>query len=83
MEKGDYGDTRIWIDTDGYSDKQVGVVFHSHWKRNDCQLCTDEERKLLAEGLTYGKNLFKKRLDSYLKRWGTSKIHPWSYWADA
>lgn len=26
---------------------------------------------------------FRKRLDTYLKRYGVSKLHTWSYWADA
>ena len=25
---------------------------------------------------------FGKRIDKYLKRFGTSKLHIWSYWAD-
>ena len=25
---------------------------------------------------------FGKRVDKYLKRFGTSKLHIWSYWAD-
>lgn len=26
---------------------------------------------------------FEKRLNTYLKRYGTSKLHTWSYWVDA
>ena len=75
----------IYIGTEAFKNNTVEICFNSSFytRNNSWLLCTDEERKLLAEGLTYGKNLFKKRLDSYLKRWGTSKIHTWSYWADA
>ena len=29
------------------------------------------------------KEKFKKRLNTYLKKYGTSKLHTWSYWVDA
>ena len=44
---------------------------------------TEEEKKLLMDGINFGLSLFRKRLDSYLKRYGTSKLHTWTYWADA
>lgn len=43
---------------------------------------TDEERKSIIEALEYGLSELRKRLNTYLKRYGTSKIHTWTYWAD-
>ncbi len=43
---------------------------------------TDEERKAIIDGLEYGLSELRKRLNTYLKRYGTSKIHTWTYWAD-
>lgn len=45
--------------------------------------CTDEEKALILEGLKFGRKMFEKRLDTYLKRYGVSKLHTWTYWADA
>ena len=47
------------------------------------RLATDEEKALILEGLRFGLSQFRKRLEAYLKRYGTSKLHTWTYWADA
>ena len=44
--------------------------------------CTDEEKKLILKALKYSRELFKKRLDAYLKKYGVSKLNTWTYWAD-
>jgi len=44
---------------------------------------TPEERQAVAEATRYVRQGFEKRLHAYLKRYGTAKIHTWSYWADA
>jgi len=44
---------------------------------------TADERKAIIKGLRWGRAQFEKRLNTYLKRYGVSKIHTWTYWADA
>lgn len=47
------------------------------------QPITENDRAaLIAAWETVGK-AFRRRLDTYLKRYGLSKIHTWSYWMDA
>ena len=44
---------------------------------------TPEQRAELIKALQWSRGEFEKRLNTYLKRYGTSKIHTWTYWADA
>ena len=44
---------------------------------------TEEDKKNIINGLIYQRDQFKKRLETYLKKYGTSKIRTWTYWADA
>jgi hypothetical protein len=44
---------------------------------------TDDEIKEILEAFEFGKKCFEKRLNIYLKKYGISKLHTWSYWADA
>jgi hypothetical protein len=41
------------------------------------------DRARVIEGYKIVKADFEKRLNAYLKRYGLSKIHTWSYWQDA
>ena len=40
------------------------------------------DRKLLIEAYEFEKERFSKRIETYLKRYGLSKVRSWSYWAD-
>ena len=77
-------DKRVWWNP-SYSGKRIELCFYSSWGSPDgtWKECTDEEKALILKGLKFGRSLFEKRLDAYLKRYGTSKIHTWTYWADA
>ena len=44
---------------------------------------TQEQRDLLIAGLQYARKMFEKRLQTYLKKYGVSKLHTWTYWRDA
>ena len=44
---------------------------------------SEKERLDLHNATRYVRDAFKKRLQTYLKRYGVSKIHTWTYWADA
>ena len=60
-------------------------VEHETWRYEPGtyeKMC-DEDRLAILEGLKREREKFKKRLQAYLKRYGTSKIRTWTYWADA
>lgn len=42
----------------------------------------DEDRLLLIKAYEVEKERFSKRIETYLKRYGLSKVRTWSYWAD-
>ena len=44
---------------------------------------TDKDRSLLVEAYEVELAKFTKRVDAYLKKYGTSKVKSWSYWQDA
>lgn len=53
------------------------------WSGTTKREMTANERAEILAAKTYVLDGFKKRLDTYLKRYGVSKIHTWTYWADA
>ena len=60
-------------------------VEHETWRYEPGtyeKMC-DEDRLAILEGLKREREKFDKRLQAYLKRYGTSKIRTWTYWADA
>jgi hypothetical protein len=59
---------------------------HFSWLEYDTEntrFLTSEETKQIKAALEYALDLHKKRLETYLKKYGTSKIYTWSYWVDA
>lgn len=73
---------RYYSDRDGI----VAVGFYDRFDRNgnriDEELC-EEDRERVLEGYRKVYAAFEKRLHTYLKRYGLSKIHSWTYWRDA
>lgn len=63
----------------------LGVYIGNSWsyRDDDARQATEDEKELIVEGLKFGLAQFRKRLDAYLKRYGISKLHTWTYWADA
>lgn len=53
-----------------------------HRFRTDTRELTKEDIEALIEGFKEARELFKKRLQTYLKRFWLSKVHTWTYWAD-
>lgn len=43
---------------------------------------SEKDRKLIVEAYQKEKELFSKRLETYIKRYGLSKVNSWSYWRD-
>ena len=75
-----------------YGDNRTGreYVHFCRWpedlnlRREDTfRKATDEERRVYLAELGRVRKAFRKRLDTYLKKYGVSKLHTWSYWADA
>ena len=85
ITKGDRynNDKRVWWYASGTEHKVCLQFYSDHWDDDKKILCTDEEKALILKGLKFGREMFEKRLDAYLKRYGTSKLHTWTYWADA
>lgn len=54
------------------------------WYGNDEEKrrLTKAERDEVAGALEYVRANFQKRLETYLKKYGVSKLHTWTYWAD-
>ena len=59
-----------------------------YWNRQrvpenpDGRPLTAEERALIVKGYESAKEKFIKRLNTYLKRYGMSKVNTWTYWLD-
>lgn len=49
----------------------------------DIEPTTESDRQIILAGVRSEREKFEKRLNTYLKRYGTSKLHTWTYWADA
>lgn len=85
IEKGEEwsNDRSVYWSDKCYTNNRLALYFYDGASMNDSTECTEEEKQLILQGLQYGRSLFEKRLDAYLKKYGTSKLHTWTYWADA
>lgn len=87
IEKGDKHtqDKRVWYKI--HDGARLELRFYELGFRDNeaCgwKLCTDEEKSVILKGLKFGRDMLEKRLNTYLKKYGVSKIHTWTYWADA
>lgn len=57
-------------------------VAHAAKYGGDYQRVSDEDREIILNGLKHEREKFFKRLETYLKRYGLTKIRTWTYWAD-
>jgi hypothetical protein len=44
--------------------------------------CGKDEIEIIISGLEEVRKAFTKRIDTYLKKYGTSKVNAWSYICD-
>ncbi len=75
-----------------YGGKELNLYNFSaihHWQEGDCRdmmsratPMSDADRNTIIDGLQHERDKFEKRLHAYLKRYGTSKLHTWTYWRD-
>jgi hypothetical protein len=63
----------------------IRLCLHSHYRHGSFEnkQLSKEDCEIVLRALEYGKGEFEKRLNTYLKKYGTSKLHTWSYWANA
>lgn len=47
------------------------------------RIATKEEKEAVLEAYEEAAKTHEKKVDAYLKRYGTSKVHAWTYWRDA
>ena len=76
----------------GY-DKEAGkdtglntVAFSAHWDRwhnKPTEEVSEEDRERILEGYRKVYAAFEKRINTYLKKYGLSKVRAWTYWRDA
>lgn len=80
IEKG----KRMFLKVNSSNSLNIQTPYYA-WQADDCEgtEITPEERNVLADAVRFGLLQFEKRLNTYLKKYGVSKIHTWSYWADA
>lgn len=57
------------------------IRWYEEKKATDIEL-TEADKETIKEAYKIELEVFKKRLNTYLKRYGTSKIKSWSYWRD-
>ena len=71
----------------GISSGLKGICFMKRWDLDEpynakWRELTAEEIDVVIEAYKKAKELFEKRLNTYLKRYGLSKVETWTYWAD-
>ena len=49
----------------------------------DCHIATSEEVEIILDAYKTAEKAHEKKVDAYLKRYGLSKVHTWTYWRDA
>ena len=68
----------VWADRFGYIDRRTEETV-----TEDMHKLTEDECELLYYTARAEQEKFEKRLNTYLKRYGLSKCHYWTYWLDA
>lgn len=53
------------------------------WRGVPHYILTDADREQLAKAYEKARARHSKRIEAYLKRYGLSKVHAWTYWAEA
>ena len=53
-----------------------------HARKEDCTPLSDVDKEAIKSVYIADKAAMEKRLDTYLKKYGTSKLRSWTYWID-
>ena len=86
---GYHGNEEVWV-SEAYGGRP-GIVSVNvgdtwcYWERKGERVPTvsEEDRERILEGYRKAYAAFEKRINTYLKRYGLSKVHSWTYWLDA
>ena len=68
------GGSVMWDDIPG-----AEITIHGRQVR----VATAEEVNKIKEAYVQAAKMHEKKIDNYLKRYGLSKVHTWTYWRDA
>ena len=68
------------LDVAFWTSSEDDPVFNKEYK--EYSPVSEKDRKLIVEAYQKEKELFSKRLETYIKRYGLSKVNSWSYWRD-
>ena len=88
------GTVRIWAGKEGQNDHTDHIITEEHYlayidggRDSECYISISKKNNpdiysKIEKCLEYAKESFEKRIDSYLKKYGVSKIKAWTYWMD-
>lgn len=88
------GEIRIWAGKDGENNHTDHIMSEAHFRTyidggrdSECYISISKDNnpdtyEKIEKCFAYAKNFFEKRVGSYLKRYGVSKIKTWTYWMD-
>ena len=84
----DLHDDHVYIGVKYYTspeDSRVqNVVYLNYWDtpRQGLKPISDNDRRAMIEAWKIVGRDFRRKIDTYLKRYGLSKVQTWSYWQD-
>ncbi len=52
------------------------------YRQQRCRIATDEEIRIVLNAVQLAAKEHEKKVDAYLKRYGTSKVNAWTYWSE-
>lgn len=62
---------------------KMGQVIKENGSGRRYRIVTDEEARIILDAYKRAAAAHRKKLNSYLKRYGLTKVHAWTYWRDA
>ena len=66
-----------------FLDELPGKAITGRYSGNYYRVATPEEIDIIRAAYEEAAKVHEKKVDAYLKRYGTSKVHSWTYWLDA
>ena len=56
---------------------------HYMYGSHSLRVATKEEIREILDLYKFARQKHEKKVDAYIKKYGTTKVHSWTYWADA
>lgn len=82
ITKSNIVDIEYFRDYYGTEGQLNGVIAQYHEKGDIAFLMEDSDKAIIMQAYEEAKQHFEKRLKTYLKRYGLSKVHSWTYLVD-